>query len=179
MNYLYKIVSGLTKNIYVGITKDPAARMRSHRWSARSGKKTPLYDAMRKHGAENFDLVVVASYDTWDECCKAEAQLISDIGTLNVSAGGNGGYVVPINKREEWIRKLKKARKGATPFKGHQHTSKTKKICSDAAKKYWDAQQTYDPISVASLAFKDANKVYGISRTHYYRLKRMLSNDQH
>ena len=48
MYYLYFLQSLETPKYYIGITKNLSSRMSSHRSSAKSGKKSPLYSATEK-----------------------------------------------------------------------------------------------------------------------------------
>ncbi len=93
------------------------------------------------------------------------------------------GNSTDIEAREAWIGKLKKQRKGRTPALGMKHTDENKAIASQVSNKYWDTQATFarDPEKVANilaLSHKEAKLQFGISTTHYYRLKkRFTSND--
>lgn len=88
-----------------------------------------------------------------------------------------------IEARKVWINKLKEQRKGRTPALGMKHTNEAKEYASEVSNKYWDTQNTFarDPKKVAAilaLSHKEAKLQFGISTTHYYRLKkRFTSND--
>ena len=85
--------------------------------------------------------------------------------------------------REAWIGKLKEQRKGRTPALGMKHTDENKAIASQVSNKYWDTQDTFardeeKVIAILALSHKEAKKQFGISTTHYYRLKkRFAGND--
>ena len=66
IGYIYKIINPNGK-IYVGQTIQSNAKMRwySHQADARNGKKTHLYDSMRKYGVENFLWEVIESKGIW------------------------------------------------------------------------------------------------------------------
>ena len=57
---IYTIVNDFNDEIYVGSTAQPylCSRMSSHRQSSRYGKTSPLYAAMRLHGADHFRIVL-------------------------------------------------------------------------------------------------------------------------
>lgn len=88
-----------------------------------------------------------------------------------------------IGARGAWIDKLKEQRKGRTPALGMKHTNEAKQIASEVSNKYWDTQDTFtrDANKVANilaLSHREAKKQFGISTTHYYRLKkRFATND--
>jgi predicted GIY-YIG superfamily endonuclease len=181
MYKLYYIVSDKTDSYYIGMTKNKLSyRLNSHKSAARSKKKTALYDCMRKYGLDNFIICLKDEFDTHNECCDAEIRAIklarkSNHKILNLADGGEGGFNV-INI-ESWKNKLKEKRKGRKPALGMSHTDDNKKLFSDVSRKYWDSQNTYSQDEIIKLSFKEAKQKYGISKTHYYRLKRVSSND--
>lgn len=67
--YIYTIKNLINGKMYVGQTIQANAKMRwySHLDYARKGKKSHLYDSMRKHGVENFVWKVVDCADTIDQ----------------------------------------------------------------------------------------------------------------
>ncbi len=85
--------------------------------------------------------------------------------------------------KEAWLNKLKEQRKGRTPALGMKHTDEAKQLASEVSNKYWDSQDTItrDPekvTAILALSHKEAKAQFGISTTHYYRLKkRFTSND--
>lgn len=93
------------------------------------------------------------------------------------------GNSTDIEAKEAWRSKLREKRKGKTPALGMKHTDKTKQIASEVSNKYWDTQETFtrNPEKVKAilaLSHKEAKKQFGISTTHYYRLKkRFATND--
>lgn len=184
MYYLYEIRNSKSNTKYFGITNNIANRWRSHKSCANSGRKTPLYDAMRSYGIDCFSIHELDSFLTREEACLSEIieidnARINKYRLYNLADGGDGGHTVtcPV-KKEEWKAKLKKARAGRKPAKGMKHTKENKELFSKVSKEYWDSQETYDPQEVVKLSFKQAKEVYGISKTHYYRLrKRVAIND--
>lgn len=179
MYYLYYIVSEKTSYFYIGITNNLQRRFACHKHSANSGKKSPLYNCMRKHGVENFLIVLVNEFETKEQAQQAEIKEISDARTkqwkiLNLADGGEGGYVVPEHRKDEWKAKLSKARQGRKPSLGMKHSKENKKFFSECAKRKILRYPNID----FSLGFSKNNKLYGISKTHYYRLlKRAKRND--
>ena len=66
---LYVIKNTKNKKEYVGITTNSLKmRLRGHRRQAKKGTRSPLYNAMRKHGANNFfiDLIRDGATDFFD-----------------------------------------------------------------------------------------------------------------
>ena len=177
MYKLYYIVSYETDSYYIGMTKNKLfTRLINHKSACKRQVHNKLYNVMRKYGVDNFFMVLHSEYETKEECCKAEISAIklardSGHSILNISDGGEGGFnVVDV---DSWIAKLKLARIGGKPFLGCLHTQETKNLCTIAGKK----NKKYDTAIASKFSYKEAHKLYGISKTHYYRLKRASSND--
>lgn len=177
MVFVYKILNSVNGKEYVGITKNAKLRWNSHVYSSKT-KNTPLYAAMRKYGTDKFYMQVICICPDWNYACDVEVELIKQSSSLyNLAAGGKGGYVVPEEHKAEWKEKLSQARRGRKPAKGMKHTEKNKKLFAEVSRKYWEDQDTYNAEEVIKYSFKEAEKMFGISKTHYYRLKRNMSND--
>ena len=184
MYYLYYITSTETDTYYIGITKNPASRWRSHKYNAKKGTKTPLYDAMRSYGIETFSMSVIKEFEYVNDCCLAEVQEIKSAKEqnkkiYNLALGGFSGNVItdPVQK-ERWKAKLKEKRVGRKPALGMKHSEENKKLFGDFGRLRWDIHGRY-PEEVINYSFKEASTRFGISKTHYYRLKksRAATND--
>lgn len=153
-------------------------RFAAHKFAAKKGLKSPLYCAMRKYG--DFIIVLVEEFETKESCYLAEIRYIkeareSGIAIYNLADGGQCGYVLPEERKEEWKTKLSKARQGAKPALGMKHTEENKKFFSECSKR---RKLRYPDLDVTKISFTKANRLCGISKTHYYRLlKRAKSND--
>jgi group I intron endonuclease len=100
--YVYKITNKINDKLYIGITAcSLEKRWREHKCAARSGLDTPLYKAMRKHGIDQFQIVLL--YEGVDrlEIQAVEKGLIAQYGSYvrsggyNLTLGGEGeGKVV-------------------------------------------------------------------------------------
>jgi len=178
MYKLYKIVNKINGHCYVGMTKQLIeTRFSQHKDCARnSTKKTIFYDAMRSYGCENFEILLVGTFDDKESCGKAEISTIESIGYYNMAKGGSGGFVVP--NKEEWREKLSISRKGRKPAQGMSHTEENKELFSEVSKAYWATQETYDWEEIKHLTHKEAKIQFGISTTHYYRLKGRFSSNE-
>lgn len=172
--YLYQFKNKISGNCYYGITNNVKHRTGSHRYSVRAGKKTPFYDAVRAYGWEGFDFSVLAE-DTADVIASMEIELIANDDTCyNLHQGGYIGFDVRTKgdeATEEWKAKMRVSRAGKTPALGMQHTEETKKLCGEYGKLRWDIHGRY-PEEVLDYAFAESNKKFGISKTHYYRLRK-------
>lgn len=164
--------------MYIGQTsKSIARRYYEHKHNAFSvGKKTKLYDAMRKYGENAFEVFEFETYSSKDEINNAEIDTIKEAKNLNISlynmtSGGDGGFVVPDSKIESWKEKLSEARQGRAPALGMKHSEENKKYFSEVSNKYWNEHRKYTAKDIkAAGSFLKAKELYGISKTHYYRL---------
>jgi len=172
MYKLYKIVNKINLNCYIGMTKQSLEkRFSQHKDCVRNlKKKTIFYDAMRGYGCDNFDIILLDTFDDRGSCEKAEIYFIENIGHYNMAKGGNGGFV--IQNKEEWQKKLCISRKGKKPAEGMSHTEENKKLFSKVSKEYWSTIDTYNWEDIKHLTHKEAKLQFGISTTHYYRLKK-------
>ena len=171
MYKVYKIVNKVNGKYYIGMTKQTLIkRFSQHKQNAKMGKNTYLYNAIRKYGNDNFEIELLLECSNKEECCNLEIEYISkNKNGYNLAPGGEGGFVVQDIK--SWKCKLKESRKDKTPFLGKTHSEEAKKKCSEASKLYWDSQQTYSWEDIKKYSYKEAKEKFGISTTHYYRLK--------
>lgn len=177
MVFVYKIINSVNDKEYLGITKNVQLRWNSHVCSSKT-KNTPLYTAMRKYGVDQFSLQVICICPDWEYACDVEIKLIAASSSLyNLAAGGEGGFFIPEEQIATWKEKLSKARQGRKPAEGMRHTEENKKLFAEVSRKYWETQPTYNAEEVVKHSFKEAKNLFGISKTHYYRLKRSMSND--
>jgi group I intron endonuclease len=171
---VYKITNIISGSIYIGMTKNKLER---RFWEHKNcSRKSPLYDAMKSYGVENFVIELISSWETREACATEEKRLISELRSTNqlynLADGGSGGFV--IQDIESWKMKLKEKRKGRQPAKGMSHSEDTKKKCFKASEEYWKDKRKYenDIEAILALSFSEAKQLYGISTTHYYRLKK-------
>jgi len=179
MYKLYYIISPSTNGIYVGITNNIYNRWRSHLWSVKNKGRHKLYDSMRKY--KDFCIVEVGNFNTREECCIAEVNHIrymqeNNIKIYNHTTGGEVGFSKEIIDVDSWKEKLRLARRGRKPAKGMTHSEENKEYFSRCGIKRWDIYGRY-PAEVIDFPFKESHEKFGISKTHYYRLKRAKSND--
>jgi len=170
--YLYQAQNKINGKKYYGITVNLPRRKAVHKYCALSGMKSKFYTAIRKHGWENFEWTILEE-GTDSNIAQREIELIAnDPNCYNLHPGGKQGFnVMTSDRAEEWVAKLRKARKGRKPFAGKNHSGITKKLCGEYGKLRWDIYGRY-PSEVLDYCFKEANQKFGISKTHYYRLKK-------
>lgn len=167
---------------YIGMTSQTIEkRFVQHKSAAKRGVKSPLYDCIRKYGVDSFRIRSCAWFKSIEECRAHEIKLISEARLnkenklLNLADGCEGGYVIPETSKEAWKTKLSKARQGAKPALGMKHSEENKRFFSECSKR---RKLLYPNLDVNKCGFKEAKNLYGISKTHYYRLlKRVKIND--
>ena len=169
--FLYVFQNKVSGRKYYGITSNIKRRMASHKHASKT-KKTPFYDAVRKYGWEGFEFTIMEE-GTKESIAQKEIDLIAnDPDCYNLHLGGHTGFDVRQSpKLEEWKQKLRTARIGRTPTLGMQHTTETKELCGLHGKARWDKYGRY-PSEVLDYGFAESNRKFGISRTHYYRLRK-------
>lgn len=180
--YLYKITNTVTGNVYIGITRTLIRdRWKAHVWSARNNIKSALYDAMRSYGIDKFTIECIKKFDNEQDLLQAERDTIAYYRelygkTYNILDGGISYF--PIKDKEAWKNKLKEKRVGRKPALGMKHSDENKQKFSEVSKAYWSTQNTFNEVEIAKLSFKEAHKQYGISKTHYYRLRNRVRNNE-
>lgn len=176
---LYEIRNTENEAVYVGITRNSLdARWRAHKHSSKS-KHTPLYCMIRKYGIEKFYIILISEFQTEEDLLEAEKELIKQYRVsgkkcLNVLDGGESYF--PIKDWEAHKALLREKRRGRKPALGMKHSDENKKLFSESGKKRWDIHGRY-PEEVISFKFIEANIKFGISKTHYYRLKKLAENN--
>lgn len=182
---VYKSTNVKSGHNYYGITNNLYNRKAAHKSRAKkyfkTKQKTPFYCAINKYGWNNFVWEVIFD-GTSEEAASLEIKLISeDKNCYNLHEGGTIGFSMRKKSKEdyeEWKSKLIKARQGRKPALGMSHSNENKKLFSDISRKWWDSQETYSWKDIKDLTFKEANLQFGISKTHYYRLKKRLGNNE-
>lgn len=183
MHTLYRITNKVSGTVYFGITNNLKQRKASHKYCAKKGMKSPLYCAIRAYGWENFKFDVICEFEDREKCCKCEIILIEYYQgkTYNLHEGGGNGFSILTKSPEEieeWRCKLKEKRAGRQPALGMHHTEENKTLFGEYGKLRWDIYGRY-PDEVLDFGFTESNKRFGISKTHYYRLrKQALANAQ-
>lgn len=175
--FLYMWQNNVSGNSYYGITKETVRRNISHRYSARGKSKTPFYDSIRAYGWEQFEFTILSEGSDTHIAMLEQQCIAYDATCYNLHQGGHIGFDVSTKTEKEvasWKDKLRCARKGRTPAAGMTHTEETKRLCGDYGKLRWDMYGRY-PKEVLDYGFTESNRKFGISKTHYYRLRKAVA----
>lgn len=187
MYYLYKFTNLINGRTYYGMTNNVKQRISSHICSSKSNKTTnPFHNAIRLYGIENFNCEVLAEFEDRLDCCEAEIEAINNAKSnnedvYNLHPGGEGGFSIfslPEEQQNAWREKQRNSRKGKTPALGMKHTEDNKNLFGMYGKLRWDIYGRYPVDEIMILSFIEANRKYGISKTHYYRLRKQFRNNE-
>lgn len=170
---VYRATNNINGKSYIGLTKGSlSSRKATHLHAVRKGSGTYFHNAIRKYGVDSFTWKVAAYCSSEQEMRNIETSLISyykSFGCYNLAPGGCGGYVVPDEKKDEWKGKLRAARKGRKPALGMKHSEENKAFFAECNNR---KQPAYPGLDAVNSTFKDAHVETGISKTHFYRLRR-------
>jgi group I intron endonuclease len=127
---IYIVTNLVNAKQYVGITADMEKRWKEHQTDA----NRVLFNAIQKHGIENFHISHIASAFDYESACDIERLLIKDRNTkapsgYNLTDGGEGAF-------------------------GYKHTEETKKRVSEALKGVKKSEETRKKMSLARLGIK-------------------------
>lgn len=137
--YIYKITNNVNNKVYIGQTIQSDAKMRwySHCDYARKGKKSYLYDSMRKHGIDQFHWEIIDQATTLEELNTKEQHWLEHYRSLGIvynnrEAGGNKRHSIESIERMRVAQKLRHAttkvggwkRRDGGPMKGKVHPKK-------------------------------------------------------
>lgn len=89
--YIYTIKNLVNGKMYVGQTIQSNAKMRwySHCDMARKGKKSYLYDSMRKYGVENFKWEIVDTASDIDQLNMLETKWADKLRSIGITLYNN------------------------------------------------------------------------------------------
>lgn len=112
---------------YIGWTVELPKRDRRHQSLASLSSRLPWSRALRKHGREAFDLVVLETHATKDAARAAEIRLIAEHkthvrhGGYNSTSGGDGSPDMPEDVKRRW-HEAQAIAKACPKYKAHMGT---------------------------------------------------------
>lgn len=154
---------------YVGLTsKGVETRFKGHWKTARSGRKLPVYNWMRKHGVENISYRVVEEVDSREELEKRERFWIAHYrglgqADLNLTDGGEGilGY-----KHSEEFREARRQYMLANPVR-YEITDEHRRAVGNANR---------ERLSTPEARAEHANKVGKLRQETVSKIKQDIFN---
>ncbi len=132
---IYKITNTINNKIYIGQTiQSFKNRLNEHKKKMRNGSKSPLYDALRKYGIENFEFKIIDTAVNQQELDSKEIFYIKQFNSrypsgYNLTDGGAGTFNYRHTQKDKL--RMKKLKEGMflgenNPFYGKHHTTEQK-----------------------------------------------------
>jgi hypothetical protein len=111
---VYCITNTLNNKKYIGMTsRSLEERWKSHCSAARNGSTFKFHLAIRKYGEDVFTKEILFDDLNIEDCRLIEEQTICEYKTqaqgYNAKPGGCGGWIVPDEKYDDWLHKIKKS----------------------------------------------------------------------
>jgi len=144
---VYQIVNKINGKSYVGITNDLERRWAEH---TKGDGSLIVYNALRKHGEDNFSFCLIERVENWQNACEKEKYYIKFLNTktphgYNLTDGGDGnseigGWNKGVSPSEEIRERISDTLKeyfknNSNPFKGKFHSEESRKKISKSCKK--------------------------------------------
>jgi group I intron endonuclease len=142
--HIYKITNKINHKVYIGQTvqDNPKMRWYAHLDYARKGRKSHLYDSIRKHGVENFKWEIIDQGKTVEELNELETKWLAHYRTLgkvynNREAGNNKTHSAESIEKMRRVHTLRHAtniiggwtRRDGGPMKGKLQSKVTCLCC--------------------------------------------------
>jgi len=117
---VYRIDNLVDGKFYIGVSKAGIlARRRGHRHAALKNTdkgRSKLYNAMRKHGEENFKFSIIEELETFELALAREVELIAELKpNYNIRSGGqkgNTGFKMP----REIVERIAAQKRGSVGY---------------------------------------------------------------
>lgn len=121
---IYKITNLINGKLYIGqTTRSIQTRFNGHMSDMRKNKTTPICNALRLYGKDNFQIEVIAMASTKEELNRLERFYIQEFNSLkpsgyNIEIGGSNVFISSkgIKQSQDWIEKRTAPRR--TPVTG-------------------------------------------------------------
>jgi len=135
---IYKITNKINNHFYIGYTKlSLQKRFNLHIKSKTT--KMPIVSAIKKYGAENFNIELLYEFNNKKNAVECEIRLIEELNpNYNIHSGGTGGPMYgPMNgmygkkHTNQWLKNKSENMLGEkNPMFNKTHTDEVKKILS-------------------------------------------------
>ena len=122
---IYKIINTVTKDFYIGSSKNIKNRWADHKCKSTWNKhpNNPMYQDMKKYGVDKFELQILEEAEV-EQLKEKEQQFIETLKPIYNNNNANG---LDIERRKESIRKYNKSDKCKEYHKEYQKSDKYKK----------------------------------------------------
>ena len=163
---IYKIINTVTKDFYIGSSKNVKNRWANHKCPSTWNKhpNNPMYLDMQKYGVDKFELQILEEAEV-EQLKEKEQQFIETLKPIYNNNNANG---LDIERRKESIRKYNKSDKCKEYHKEYQKSDKYKKY----KKEYQNQLCCYNgenlTLNALSLRFKRAGIAYPTKEAKKY-----------
>jgi group I intron endonuclease len=157
--------------VYIGLTNNVEKRWYKHRWYALNKQKSSrLYNAMRKHGINNFNFEVLEDSITSIEEAHAREKFFveqheSHKSGYNATPGGTGGDMSDYDNWKLAVKKMHEQRDrksyATRGFKSKTHKKESIEKLSAARKDYWDKLSLQERVSFSKKISGESNGMFG------------------
>ena len=154
---IYRITNTITKDFYIGSSKDVKHRWTCHKCQPSWNKypNNPMYLDMQKYGVENFVFEILAEVES-DKLKETEQQFIE---MLNPTYNNINVKVLNTERRKKYCRKYTKSNKRTETCRKYNKSDKRKK----AQNKYQNQLCFYNGETLTLNALRMRFKRRGIS----------------
>lgn len=129
---VYKITNTVTKDFYIGSSKDVKHRWENHKCPSNWKKQpnNPLYQDMQKYGVDKFDFQILANVEP-EQLKEKEQEFIEMLKPTYNNRRANG---LDVERQKEYKKEYRQSEKGKEYHKEYQQSDKYKK-CQKKYKK--------------------------------------------
>ena len=173
---IYKITNTITKDFYIGSSKDVKKRWSSHKWPSTWEKhpNNPMYLDMQKYGTDSFELQILAEVES-EQLKEKEQQFIEKLKPTYNSNRANG---FDIERNKEYQKEYHKTDKYKEYRKEYQKSNEYKETQKKSNKKYYNQLCIYKNEKLTFAALVTRFKRAGIKNPTLEAKKYILKNSK-
>ena len=163
---IYKIINTVTKDFYIGSSKNIKQRWANHKCKSTWNKhpNNPMYLDMKKYGVDKFELQILEEAEV-EQLKEKEQQFIETLKPIYNNNNANGW---DIERRKEYDKEYHKSDKWKEYIKEYQKSDKWK----EHQREYYNQLCCYNgenlTLNALSLRFKKAGIAYPTKEAKKY-----------
>lgn len=180
---IYKFTNKINNKVYIGQAKNLKQRIRTHLNCVKNNHNYPIYNSMRKHNIENFEVEILVqgnfSKTELDDLEVDFIRLYNSINRLygyNLTAGGEGTVGFKFTKESK--DKMSKTKKGKPCSEKHKQkiskTSKGRIFSQEHKQKLSNAAKNRKPISEETINKIRQTKIKNQTDKHSEKTKEKM-----
>ena len=158
---IYKITNTITKDFYIGSSKDVKRRWAVHKCPSKWNEhpNCPMYQDMRKYGVDKFSFQILAEVEA-EKLKETEQQFIEKLQPTYNQMNANG---LNIERYKEYLKEYQKTDKQKEYHKEYNKSDKGKESRRKANKKYQNQLCNYNGETITLCALASRFRRQGIS----------------